>query len=72
MPKHIYYQTGEIDAPDAIKDSNGEVCLALCRVCWAYEGGLPTACPGRPLSYIETDLIHKGLLDFIEGEDYAN
>ena len=31
--KHILYQTGDVDAPDVIKDRNGEVVLGLCRVC---------------------------------------
>ena len=30
---HDLYKTGDEDAPDAIKDRNGEVVLALCRKC---------------------------------------
>ena len=31
--KHVLYKTGDIDAPDSIKDNNGEVALGLCRIC---------------------------------------
>ena len=34
---HILYETGDADAPDAIKDNNGEVCLSLCKRCGMAE-----------------------------------
>jgi hypothetical protein len=30
---HMIYTTAHPDAPDSIKDRNGEVCLALCVLC---------------------------------------
>ena len=32
-PDHDLYRTGDADAPDCIKDRNGEVVLGLCRKC---------------------------------------
>lgn len=34
---HTLYVTGDSDAPEQIKDRNGEVVLAQCRVCGAAE-----------------------------------
>ena len=33
MAEHVLYKTGDKDAPDVIKDANGEVVLGLCRYC---------------------------------------
>ncbi|HBW9904169.1 TPA: hypothetical protein MFX83_15325 [Klebsiella pneumoniae] len=30
---HVLYETGDADAPDCIKDRNGEVVLSQCRLC---------------------------------------
>lgn len=42
--KHVLYETGDPDAPDAIKDSNGEVVLGLCKNCGAAEVELGRKC----------------------------
>ena len=46
---HLLYETGDADAPAEIKDRNGEVVLALCRVCRRAEGDLTRFCYGEPL-----------------------
>lgn len=45
-PSHDLYETGDADAPEAIKDRNGEVTLGLCRRCGQGEADLETFCPG--------------------------
>jgi ribosomal protein RSM22 (predicted rRNA methylase) len=64
LKQHQLYETGDKDAPDIILDSNGEVCLSLCKVCGGAESTLPTRCPGRRLTYKEGQLISEGRLDF--------
>lgn len=44
--KHDYYDTGDPDAPDAVKDRNGEVVLLLCRKCNKGEAELGLYCEG--------------------------
>lgn len=61
---HKLYETGDKDAPHSILDGNGEVVLALCRVCGGAEGTLPTCCPGRRLTPKEEEEIYRGELDF--------
>lgn len=61
---HQLYETGDNDAPNSIKDRNGEVALGLCRVCGGAEGTLPTNCPSRRLTPEEEDAIYAGKLDF--------
>ena len=46
--QHDFYKTSDDDAPDAIRDRNGEVCLACCRVCGQAEIELTDYCPGEP------------------------
>lgn len=41
---HDLFKTGDADAPDCIKDRNGEVVLGLCRVCGKGEVELPAPC----------------------------
>jgi hypothetical protein len=41
---HDLYKTGDHDAPDAIKDRNGEVALGQCRRCGAAEVDLSGPC----------------------------
>jgi hypothetical protein len=45
--KHVLYKTGDADAPDVIKDRNGEVVLGLCRVCGRGEIELEHPCTPR-------------------------
>lgn len=65
--KHELYETRDKDAPDAIRDRNGEVCLALCRVCGGAEATLPPECPGRKLTESEELNISSGKMDFALG-----
>lgn len=50
--EHKLYETGDIDAPDAIKDRNGEVVLSMCARCGRGEQQLVEQpdCPGYPES----------------------
>lgn len=50
--KHTLYVTADPDAPEVIKDRNGDVVLALCRVCGAAESELSKPCftPPEPSS----------------------
>lgn len=45
---HDLYETGDADAPDAIKDRNGEVVLGLCRRCNKGEIELDEPCEPPP------------------------
>jgi len=40
MPKHKLYTTKDKDAPEAIKDRNGEVVLSMCKICGKAEAEL--------------------------------
>ena len=46
-PEHDLYRTGDPDAPDSIKDSNGDVALGLCRRCNRAECELEEPCIPR-------------------------
>lgn len=41
---HDLYKTGDADAPDQIKDRNGEVALDMCRTCHCAESQLVGVC----------------------------
>lgn len=42
---HDLYKDGDPDIPDQIRDSNGDVTLALCRRCGQVEAELEEWCP---------------------------
>jgi len=42
--QHDLYKTGDKDAPESIKDRNGEVALGLCRTCGRGECELAEPC----------------------------
>jgi len=46
--EHKLYESFDDDAPDTIRDGNGEVVLALCKVCGMAEVQLDDCpeCPG--------------------------
>lgn len=44
MTDHILFETGDPDAPDVIRDRNGEVVLGLCRRCGRAEIELSEPC----------------------------
>lgn len=48
--RHVLYKTGDKDAPNAIKDRNGDVALDCCKVCGLSECQLDEQpeCPGKP------------------------
>lgn len=53
---HMLWRTGDFGAPDQIKDRNGEVCLAQCRLCGKAEVelDLKTECtPVRHIGFVE-------------------
>lgn len=41
---HVLYKDGDDDAPNTIKDSNGDIALGLCRICGAGEIELEKPC----------------------------
>lgn len=43
-PEHDLYKNGDSDAPEQIKDRNGEVALTLCRRCGRGEVELSAPC----------------------------
>lgn len=45
--EHVLYETSDEDAPESIKDRNGEVVLDMCRVCGKAEAELNRACGGE-------------------------
>lgn len=47
LSEHDLFETGDIDAPECVKDRNGEVVLGLCRVCNQAEAELEDTCPGH-------------------------
>lgn len=46
-PEHILYSDADEHIPDVICDSNGQVCLALCKVCGRGECELEEPCTPR-------------------------
>lgn len=61
---HDLYKTEDEDKPESICDGNGEVALGLCKVCGGGECSLATNCPGRKITYKESELICNDELDF--------
>jgi hypothetical protein len=49
--EHKLYETGDADAPDVIKDRNGEVVLGLCRVCGRGECELVEPCTNEEMTW---------------------
>lgn len=47
---HDLYKTGDTEAPEVIKDGNGEVVLGLCKKCGRGEIELSEPCDGPSLS----------------------
>ncbi len=48
MTGHVYFQTGDADAPDYIKDRNGEVVLGMCKLCRKAENEIGDICEAAP------------------------
>lgn len=44
MREHVLYETRDADRPEQICDQNGEVVLALCRLCGKAECELDSEC----------------------------
>lgn len=49
-PQHDLYADGDADAPDCIKDRNGQIVLGLCKKCGKAECELTEPCPPVPCS----------------------
>jgi hypothetical protein len=52
--QHVLYETSDADAPDVIKDRNGEVVLGLCRVCGRGEIELSEPCGPKATPMMDT------------------
>ncbi len=68
MAKHKLYETGDEDAPSFILNRNGEVVLALCRVCGGGEASLPIECPGKRMSELEQAAVARGNREFMRNK----
>jgi hypothetical protein len=55
---HDLYKAGDRDAPDEIKDRNGEVVLGLCKRCGRAEIELSEPCISEPRFFIDHGVIH--------------
>ena len=44
MNDHVLFKSGDAGIPNGAKDSNGEIVLAVCKVCGEYEAGLDKPC----------------------------
>jgi len=51
---HDLYKTEDNEAPDVIKDQNGEVVLGLCKICGRGEIQLEEQCDGEDVWIIPT------------------
>lgn len=41
--------------------------LSYCTTCGAFEGATPDECPGKPMDYVMSDLVYKGIINFRDG-----
>ena len=41
--------------------------LSHCKICGGAEGSLPTLCPGRRMTAVESDAVYAGNLNFASG-----
>lgn len=46
---HVLYEQGDDNVPNQLKDANGDIVLAQCKVCGAAEIELEVACTGEKL-----------------------
>ena len=44
LKQHVLYERDDADAPDVIKDRNGDITLGLCKVCGKGEAELVESC----------------------------
>lgn len=63
---HTLWQDGDQGIPEAIRGRNGEVVLALCKVCGKGEAELVEPCSKREIELLKADKIALK-----EGYDYA-
>lgn len=59
MNNHVLYTSQDTDAPDCIKDNNGDVVLALCKVCNKREIQLNAPC--TPLNQMKKFNINDNI-----------
>ena len=64
---HIFYESGDLDAPAAILDSNNDVVLTMCKVCGLAESELVNGVPcfgvNQVASSCKNDFEDFGFLD---------
>lgn len=56
LKQHVLYERGDADAPDVIKDRNGDITLGLCKICGKGEAELVELCEpsdSRILDWLE-------------------
>lgn len=64
MSHVLYKKSSERGCPDTILDANGDVVLALCRVCGQAEADLAPTCPGEIFVARIAALARAGLYCF--------
>ena len=47
MDSHVLYTSDDAEAPEVIKDRNGDIVLCLCKVCGRAEIELDEPCTPR-------------------------
>ncbi len=45
--EHVFFNKGDKNAPESIKDRNGDIALHYCKICRQAEGELEKECPGK-------------------------
>lgn len=64
--EHVFVEHEKCPNPGRCMICDGG--LALCALCGCGEGGLPTDCPGYNCYAEYGDAIHRGEIDFVDGE----
>lgn len=54
---HDLYRNGDLDIPLPIKDINGDVMLAVCRICGKMEDDLSEPCISHPIVPVRNSIF---------------
>lgn len=70
--EHVLYDDGDKEAPNSIKNSHGEVVLALCKVCGGGESELIYPCVSNKEKGVAAQEIEKlmGILKEMKNNDH--